>query len=163
MQSIIERKHQPYKPFFMVDYRVHNFSGILDIEDWHQHRMHRNEFHPSDKNYPLPYIELDMIGCYFLFNAEQQIIYIGKSTRCVRSRLTNHIFHTMYKSGSTKESDILVFNNKQQESVYFAFFEVQKSMVEGLEAFLIATYKPKYNDTFNKFSEPSRKQFKLIL
>ena len=58
----------------------------------------------------------------------------------------NHIFHT----------------KKQQESVYFAFFEVEKSMVEGLEAFLIALYKPKYNYAFNKFSEPNRKQFQLL-
>jgi hypothetical protein len=162
--SIIERKHQRvgFAPFFSFNYRVYNFSGILAIEDWHQHRMHRNTFHTMDKNYPLPYIELDIIGCYFILNAQKEVIYIGKSTSCVRNRLMNHIFHTIHKSGWTKESYRLEFNKKQQESVYFAFFEVEKSMVEGLEAFLIAIYKPKYNYAFNKFSEPNRKQFQLL-
>ena len=161
--SIIQREHRGIDepPFFIYDFRVKNFSGIIAVNDWDEYREYRDTFHPSNKNYPLPYIELDMIGCYFLLNAKKEVIYIGKSSRCVRNRLMNHLFHTMHNNVWTKESDRLAFHNKQRESVYFAFFEVEKTIIQVLEAFLIGMYKPKYNKQFNKFSEQNTEQFKL--
>lgn len=161
--SIIQREHRGIgePPFFLYDFRVKNFSGIIAVNDWDKYRKYRDTFNTSNKNYPLPYIELDMIGCYFLLNAQKEVIYIGQSTSCVRNRLMNHLFHTMYNNESFKESYRLAFFNKQQESIYFAFFEVEKTMVQALEAFLIGMYKPKYNTQFNKFSEQNTEQFKL--
>lgn len=161
--SIIQREHRGIgePPFCIYDFRVENFSGIIAVNDWDKYRKYRDTFHTSNKNYPRPYIELDMIGCYFLLNAQKEVIYIGQSTSCVRNRLMNHLFHTMYPHQYKKKSDRLAFVNKQRESIYFAFFEVEKTMVQALEAFLIGMYKPKYNTQFNNFSEQNTEQFKL--
>lgn len=82
-------------------------------------------------------------GCYFLYNKDGDIIYIGKSINCIRQRLNTHCFQkpSVYLS----ENELLKSTLKRDSTKYFSYIKVDREYVNIVETYLINKFKPEFN------------------
>lgn len=85
-------------------------------------------------------------GCYFLYDKNKSIIYIGKATISIRSRILYHLF-VPYKD-YLNEAEIEKILLKRKYVKYFSFIEVKKEMIDFVERGLINKYQPLLNIEF---------------
>lgn len=88
-------------------------------------------------------IENIIIGVYFLYDNNENIIYIGKSKN-IKNRLKTHFKENNSKYLSLK--DKFTHNMKKDETLFFAYTEIPIEYYSVVEIFLINKYSPKYND-----------------
>ena len=84
-------------------------------------------------------------GIYFLLDINKDIIYIGKSTNCIKNRLRSHYFPNIPSYITPQER--LFIENKKNDSKYFTYIEVNgtNSDIVKMEITYIEKYKPIYN------------------
>lgn len=132
----------------IIKYEIDNFSGILSVDDFRICYNHNRLLGTRNKSRKPAFIENKMLGCYFIYNEFKEIIYIGKSSNCIRQRLIDHLFRKL-----SQYPRMVDYNLRQKgirkEAVYFAFINIEKNMLSVVEPFLIDKYKPKYNVEFN--------------
>lgn len=113
-----------------IEYTIDNFSELIDVSDY-------KHLSPKSKN----------IGIYFLYNENKELIYIGKSSCCIRGRLCNHLITETPRPYDDFWNNLIL--NRRKDIKYFAYSIIEKENVEMVEAFLIRKFKPKYNLEFN--------------
>jgi len=85
-------------------------------------------------------------GAYFLYDKNKEIIYIGKSTTCIRQRLNNHLFQDI--TGGTSymnKYELELALERRSDTMFFSYISTEKVYAEILEIALITKFKPKYN------------------
>tara|TARA_R110002020_G_C15834681_1_gene734572 strand:- start:64 stop:549 length:486 start_codon:yes stop_codon:yes gene_type:complete len=130
-----------------IEYEIDNFSGIINISDWKETYEKLSKMHYRNPLRPKNFIQTKLKGCYFLYNEKKEIIYIGKSTNCIRGRLISHLFTecSTYLDYSYRHRH----NLKQKESIYFSYVIIDNDFIHLVEPYLINKYKPVYNSQFN--------------
>lgn len=113
-----------------IEYTIDNFSGLIGVSDY-------VNLSPKSKK----------IGVYFLYNKNKEIMYIGKSSCCIRGRLCNHLITETPNGYDDFWNDVILTRRKNIE--YFAYSIIEKENVEMVESFLIRKFQPKYNLEFN--------------
>jgi excinuclease UvrABC nuclease subunit len=93
-------------------------------------------------------IDTKISGCYFFYDKNYKIIYIGKSIACIKTRIVQHLVYEHNPYAIYNKSDIDFFYEKQKEVEFFSFCEIEKDYVDIVEIFLIKKYKPKYNSQY---------------
>ena len=88
-------------------------------------------------------IKPKLSGIYFLLNDEKRIIYIGKSSNCIRQRIFMHLITNPSKY--TSERELMKFNLKRHYTKYITYIELNKKDLDLSEILLIKKFKPKYN------------------
>jgi hypothetical protein len=120
---------------FNIDELLNCFSYCTNT-NWH-YRLNEHKY----------YLERNLKGIYFLYNNDKEIIYIGKTSNCIRQRLKEHLYLDIYRGLDYYNLKRMVLKRKQ--SVYFSYIEVEKNLIDCVEILLINKYKPKYNVQFN--------------
>ena len=82
-------------------------------------------------------------GIYFLWNEHKEILYIGKSTNCIRQRLASHLFKV---NDNEKEWHL----EKQSNYFYYSYLETGSFYCEIAEIYFIKKFSPKYNVQYLK-------------
>ena len=106
-----------------VEYEIDNFSGLESINDW-------------DIKAPNSRVK----GVYFIYDKNRELIYIGKATSSVRTRLCQHLF--------TNTDDFFTLT-KRDEYLYFAYSEINADACSFVEKYLISKFNPKFNKNHN--------------
>lgn len=89
------------------------------------------------------------IGVYFLYDKNKEIIYIGKSTTCIRQRLNNHLFQDVSNT-FINENEKEFFLDKRAESCFFSYSEIsEKEFVGAVESVFLNRIETKYNRKIN--------------
>lgn len=130
----------------VIKYKIDNFSEIFSIKDWEKHYRLPTP-HWTSKNRKKLFIPTKMMGCYFIYDKDYNIIYIGKSTNCIRSRLANHLLTAISVYNDEWYQERML--DKRNEACYFSYTEVDKQFVDFVERGLINKLSPKYNLEFN--------------
>jgi len=117
-----------------VEYKIDNFSGLIEISE---------DIWPKSKT----------IGCYFLFDENKQVIYIGKSTACIRTRLRQHLFT---KNHYWSEHEEMLNLEKRKHYKYYGYCVMPIRFVEIMEIFLIKRFNPIFNSQYNSSYKPPR-------
>lgn len=113
---------------FRIEYVIDNFSDVLLV---------------SEDNLP----NNKLIGVYFLYNSDKEIIYVGKSVTSIRGRLRNHLFVSEPAAYDEYRNAKILANREFIK--YFSYTEVPKELVDMVERFLINSLKPINNTEFN--------------
>jgi excinuclease UvrABC nuclease subunit len=129
----------------IIEYKIDNFSNIIPLDLLKEcyiycvntHSKYRNKQHILKPN---------LIGCYFLYDENKNIIYIGKSTRCIRSRILYHCFTPISKYISKEELSRIEYKRKNVK--YYSFSIIDKQMIDFVECGLINKYQPILNVEF---------------
>ena len=99
------------------------------------------------KNIGIDYvIDTKLKGVYFLLDDNEDIIYIGKSSNCIRSRLLNHLASKPSVYSSKDES--LKIDLKRKLTKYISFIELDEKGLDIVEILLIDKFKPKLNTQY---------------
>lgn len=128
-----------------ITYEINNYSGVILLDllkDCYKYSL--NTHHKHRKREYL--LNRELIGCYFLHDEHKNIIYIGKSLNCIRSRLISHICSEISEYLSKVEKDKLSL--KRIKSKYFSFTQVDRQMIDFVERGLINEYQPILNIQF---------------
>lgn len=107
-----------------IKYTIDNFSGLLEVK-W--------ENLPDNKK----------IGVYFLYDENENLLYVGKSTSTMRGRLSYHLF-TDRPSSYDEEMNKLILGRRGKIK-YFSFVEVPKNYIDMVERYLICEHQCEFN------------------
>ena len=123
---------------FSINCEIKNFSGL-------QLMSSLNDVVPKD------------IGVYFLYSKDKQLLYVGKASSSIKSRIWSH-----YKDVDDRKlnpnipRDSIYFDHdefyricKSKFYYYFAYSIAPKELISTLESTLITTYKPIFNNEYN--------------
>ena len=95
-----------------------------------------------EKNYKY-FLDKDLKGIYFLYNENKEVIYIGKTINCIRQRLKQHLYlEIRLELGHFGVKNAY---KKRDETFYFSYIEVDRSLIDCAEVLLINKHQPKYN------------------
>jgi len=111
-----------------IEYEIDNFSDILLVSE---HNL------PNNK----------LIGVYFLYNSNKEVIYVGKSITSIRGRLRNHLFVPTPAAYDEYRNNKILEN--RQFIKYFSYVEIHKEFIDMVERYLINSLKPINNIEFN--------------
>lgn len=89
-----------------------------------------------------------MIGIYYLFDENKELVYIGKSTASIYNRLKNHIFDE-YPHPSNYYANRFSLH-KRNFYKYLAYSEIPRHYIHAIEMLLIQKFRPKFNQVHNK-------------
>ena len=127
--------------------KVDNYSGLMCIEELHK-CYKKPKYHHLDKRKKPHYVPTNLSGCYFIHNAQKDIIYIGVSRISIRQRLIGHLL--LEPSRYDEHSNHTYYHHlKKTEAKYFSYIVTEKEEAECMEIFLIRKFKPKYNIQYN--------------
>ena len=131
----------------ILHYEIDNCSEILPLNILDNCRLYSLNTHwrYRTKNYIL---NTNLIGCYFLYDENKNIIYIGKSAKCIRQRIFQHCFNPY--SIYLEETELNNMIIKREKAKYYSYVEVEKQMIDFVEVGLINKFKPECNIQFNK-------------
>lgn len=110
---------------FKTEYGIDNFSGLINV---------------LKQNLP----KRNIIGCYFLYDENKNLIYIGKALSCISSRLNQHLF---LENTCFRDKEFTLY--KRPFYKYFAFAVLEKDTIKAIEKRLIIKFKPKFNVQYN--------------
>lgn len=110
-----------------IKYTIDNFSEILEV----------NEDNLPDNKH---------IGVYFLYDENQKLLYIGKSTNSIRSRLRNYLFVPTPSLYDDSHNELILERRKQIK--YFAYSIIPKGYTDMVERFLIHEQQCDFNVEF---------------
>lgn len=100
------------------------------------------------KNIEIKKLDKNIAGIYFLYNVDNEIIYIGKAKKCIKNRLNYHLFLKNPERYNHFNNAWKMYVRKEYYS--YTFIEVKPKIIDILEVFLINKYIPIYNIEFNK-------------
>lgn len=131
----------------VLNYEINNHSEIFSLDLLNECRIYGLNTHwrHRNKNYVL---NTNIIGCYFLYDKNKKIIYIGKSLNCIRQRIFNHCFNDYSKYLEETELNNMII--KREKAKYYSYCEIEKHMIDFVEVGLINKFKPECNIQFNK-------------
>ena len=131
----------------ILHYEIDNYSEILPLNILDDCRLYSLNTHwrYRTKNYIL---NTNLIGCYFLYDENKNIIYIGKSAKCIRQRIFQHCFNPY--SIYLEETELNNMIIKREKAKYYSYVEIEKQMIDFVEVGLINKFKPECNIQFNK-------------
>jgi excinuclease UvrABC nuclease subunit len=131
----------------ILHYEIDNYSEILPLNILDDCRLYSLNTHwrYRSKNYIL---NTNLIGCYFLYDENKKIIYIGKSAKCIRQRIFQHCFNPY--SIYLEETELNNMIIKREKAKYYSYVEIEKQMIDFVEVGLINKFKPECNIQFNK-------------
>jgi|TARA_R110001606_G_scaffold164275_1_gene308597 hypothetical protein len=134
-----------------INYTIDNFSGLINIEEYKEYETNNNKYHTTDNRRKKSWIDRNNSGVYLFYNDNKEVIYIGKTTNCLKQRIHHHIINGikdyLLNIGDIEESFRLYKRNRYK---YLSFIEVDKDDTHFVESYLINKYKPSYNIEFNK-------------
>ena len=110
-----------------IKYTIDNFSGLLEVK-W--------ENLPNNKR----------IGVYFLYDENENLLYIGKSISTMRGRLSYHLFVDNPSPYDLDYATIVLERRKRVK--YFAYSDVPKNYIDMVERYLICEQQCEYNQQF---------------
>lgn len=120
--------------------------NIIDIKELSKcYNLSKNLHWRYRKNIEI--IPTKTIGCYFLFDKNKQIIYIGKSKISIRQRIISHLFSNI--SIYCWDSEIKSILQKREKTKFFSYIELLQDDIDITEINLIQKYKPILNRQFN--------------
>lgn len=127
----------------VIKYDIDNFSGIRPLSLLKDDYDDKTHYKFRKKEYVIP---THLVGCYFLYDKNNTIIYIGKTTTCIRSRIMSHCFAppSKYLSEYAKERLFI----KRKSAHFFSYILVEKRMIDFVERGLINKYHPSLNIEF---------------
>jgi excinuclease UvrABC nuclease subunit len=101
----------------------------------------------SDYDYLAPPINTK--GVYLLYSNNGKILYIGRSYRCIRGRLCNHLItSTPYRYDEDVNNYML---GKRKNYSFFRYIKMDENKdIKDLEYILIQCFKPKFNIQYNQ-------------
>jgi excinuclease UvrABC nuclease subunit len=114
---------------YKIQYTINNFSELISVNDY-------VNLAPKSK----------VKGVYFLYSKDKELLYIGKSTNCIRQRLCNHLITRVPHAYNDGENLLTLI--KRKDYFYFAYTIVEIQFVDMVERYLIQKYKPKFNKEF---------------
>ena len=143
-----------------INYTIDNFSGLICLDEYKDFENKNNYHHWRSNLRKESIISKNKSGVYLFYNDNKEVVYIGKTTICLKQRIHHHIINSINKyllnRGDQEESFKLYKRSKYK---YLSFIEVDKGDTHFVESYLINEYKPIYNIEFNKgFNYP--KDFK---
>lgn len=106
-------------------YKIKEFYGPIDIKEF------------WDK------CPIKIAGCYFLYDKNMELIYVGKSTKCIRQRINLHCYQEPSKY--LFEYQINRIMKMREEVLYFSYTPVKSELCSFIEGSLINKFQPKYN------------------
>ena len=110
-----------------IKYTIDNFSGILEV----------NEDNLPDNKH---------VGVYYLYDENQKLLYIGKSTATMRGRLRNHLFVPTPSPYNDSHNELIL--ERRNQIKYFAYSIIPKGYVDMVERFLIHEQQCEFNYEF---------------
>jgi hypothetical protein len=121
-----------------IEYTIDNFSGLIEITEDVELTWSTFPLHP-------------VIGVYFLYDENKEIIYIGKSVSSIRQRLNTHLLSPIPEWTEWGSADLhnSKLTEKRTKTKYFSWIELPKKYVDMVERYLINVHKSKYNYEFN--------------
>ena len=128
-----------------INYTIYNHSDIISIDllkECYEHSLNTH-WRYRTKEY---IINQKKIGCYLLYDENKKIIYIGKSSNSIRSRLLSHCFAPISVYLKDYEKDKILLKRKLTR--FFSYIEVDKHMIDFVERGLINKYQPILNVEF---------------
>jgi excinuclease UvrABC nuclease subunit len=128
-----------------ISYEINNFSEKYKTKDFVNFYIKNSKISCKSKDKKEYNIPKKTIGCYFLYNKKNELIYIGRAV-CVFHRLVTHLVYDANQiSGFCDDLYKIRHTEKQKECYYFAYSIIEKEYLDAVERFLINKYKPKYN------------------
>ena len=113
-----------------IEYTIDNFSELITIDKY-------SELAPKSKTK----------GVYFFYSIDKELLYIGKSTSCIRARICNHLITKIPNRYDDSANEWTL--KKRKEYAYFAYIAIGNDFCDMVERFLIQKYNPKFNIEFN--------------
>ena len=132
-----------------IIYEFDNFTGLMPVEEFKKVFTYNFKLHWRSKDRIKPYIQKEKVGCYLIYNNNKEVIYVGKSSNCIRLRLIHHLFTNNAITVKYGERLEINYANKTKklriEAKYFSYTEIDKTDLSFVEVGLINKYKPKFN------------------
>jgi hypothetical protein len=128
-----------------ISYKIDNHSYIMSLDllkECYEYGCNTYWRHRK-KDYV---IKRMLIGCYFLYDENKNIIYIGKTTVCIRGRILSHCFCEINSYLNDYERNKVLL--KRSKAKYFSYSEIDKQMIDFVERGLINKYQPILNEQF---------------
>ena len=121
-----------------IEYTIDNFSGLIELTEDRTLTWSKFPLHP-------------VIGVYFLYNENKEIIYIGKSVSSIRQRLNTHLLADIPDWTEYGYSDLhnSKLTEKRRKTKYFSWIEIPKGYIDMVERYLIYKNKGEFNYQFN--------------
>lgn len=129
----------------IITYKIDNHSDIISLCLLKECYVYGINTHWRYRNKEY-IIKPGLIGCYFLYDENKNIIYIGKASVSIRQRILSHCFTSISDYVEDEEKAKILL--KREKSRYFSFIEVDKQMVDFVERGLINTHQPILNAQF---------------
>ena len=112
-----------------INYTIDNFSELINVKNY-------TKLAPKSKKK----------GVYFLYSLDKELLYIGKSSNCIRQRLCNHLITKFPNRYNLDENNWSL--KKREFYFYFAYVVLEIDFIDMVERFLIQKHKPKFNIEF---------------
>ena len=128
-----------------INYEIDNHSDVIPINYFIDCISDTTHWRHRKKEY---IIKGGLIGCYILYDENKNIVYIGKSSNCIRQRINSHV--ASKPSIFLKQYEIEYLLMKRNNYKYFSYITVNKQMVDFVERGLINKFQPIFNIEFNK-------------
>jgi len=128
-----------------ITYKIDNHSDIISLdllEDCYVYSINTH-WRYREQEYVL---KPGLIGCYFLYDENKNVIYIGKTSVCIRGRVLSHCITELSRYLNDEEKAKILL--KREMTRYFSFIEVDKQMVDFVERGLINQHQPILNVQF---------------
>jgi hypothetical protein len=127
-----------------IEYEIKNMSELISLTKL------KNSFFKNNSNKYL--IPLYKSGVYIFYNNKKEIIYVGRSVNCIKSRVFTQLFSDSSLNEDKKkyclndyESTIL----KREKTKYISFAEIEIKLVPFVEIGLICKFSPILNKQYN--------------
>jgi excinuclease UvrABC nuclease subunit len=86
------------------------------------------------------------MGVYFLYGENKNILYIGKSVRCIRQRINAHCYQL--PSLYLEEHQLKQLLDRRETYKYFSYIPMELYDIDRSEVEYIVEHKPKYNKQY---------------
>ena len=131
----------------ILHYEIDNYSEILPLnilDDCRLYSLNTHWRYRTKKHI----LNTNLVGCYFLYDENKNIIYIGKSANCIRQRIFQHCFNPYSVYLEKWELNNMMI--KREKAKYYSYVEIEKQMIDFVEVGLINKFKPECNIQYNK-------------
>jgi excinuclease UvrABC nuclease subunit len=127
-----------------ICYEINNFSGLINKSELENDFNNVKHWRIANKEYK---IQTKLKGVYLLYDENRNVIYIGKTSVCIRGRLMQHLCSNFNYYLDINYIDLK--KEKREKTHYYSYIEVDVKFIEIVEIFLIKEYKPHYNIQYN--------------
>jgi excinuclease UvrABC nuclease subunit len=122
-----------------IKYTITMHSDIISLD------LLYDEYIVKGNRKEIKIIKGGLSGCYFLYDENKNIIYIGKAKN-IRQRIISHIFSPVSNYIDKYQIDKII--EKRKKAKYFSYSEIDYRYVDFVEQGLINKYQPILNIQF---------------